>query len=327
MELEEVLERADILEYVSQYTDLEEKNGEWWGLSPFKEENTPSFSVDPEKGLFYDFSSGAGGNVISFIMEREQCNFPRALTILKNYLGVTDDAPVASTRLLSTKIAKQYKHKTAILKPSSASILPANYMERYERNPEKLKVWVNEGISEKSMERFSVRYDGFSNRIVFPIRNYNGDIINISGRTLDPDYKEKKLRKYTYFKELGTLDTLYGFSDNRADIEEKREVIIFEGSKSVMIADTWGVGNTCCLLTSHLNPQQLMFLIKLGVRVVFALDKDVDIKQDKNIEKLKRYVKIEYLYDKDNLLEPKMAPVDAGFEVWNSLYERRRALN
>ena len=63
MEVDDILEQVDILEYISQYCDFEEKNGEYWALSPFKEEKTPSFSVNTEKQRFYDFSSGAGGKL------------------------------------------------------------------------------------------------------------------------------------------------------------------------------------------------------------------------------------------------------------------------
>ena len=162
---------------------------------------------------------------------------------------------------------------------------------------------------------------------MFPIKNYSGDIINICGRTLDKDFKEKGLRKYTYFKQFGgQLDTLYGFSDNRQAIMAKKEIIIFEGSKSVMLADSWGINNTCAILTSHLNPQQFLFLVKLGVRVVFALDKEINIKDDKQIQRLRRYVTIEYLHDKNNLLSEKMAPVDNGQEVFERLYRERRRL-
>ena len=69
MEIAEMLERSDILEYISQYVDMELRGEEWWGISPFSypPEKTPSFSVHPKKGRFYDFSSGIGGNIITFI--------------------------------------------------------------------------------------------------------------------------------------------------------------------------------------------------------------------------------------------------------------------
>lgn len=198
-------------------------------------------------------------------------------------------------------------------------------MDRYEFDKEKLQVWANEGIDFETMKFFGVAYDSFSNRIVFPIKSYQGDIINVCGRTLDKDFKVNGLRKYTYFKQFGgSLDTLYGFSDNKSAILESKEVIIFEGSKSVMLAHSWEIHNSCALLTSHLNPQQFIFLIQLGVKVVFALDKEIDIYKDHQIQKLSRYVPIEYIKDTQNILEEKMSPVDAGKENFLKLYNERR---
>ena len=327
MEVCDILAQVDILEYISQYCDFEEKNGEWWALSPFKEEKTPSFSVNTEKQNFYDFSSGIGGNLITFIEQYNNCGFIEALNILKKYANISQISEKSIYRLESAKVAKRFRQKKSIPKEFKKIVLSDNYMERYEFNMQKLNSWVDEGISFKTMKKYGVMYDSFSDRIVFPIKNYEGKIINVCGRTLDPEFKSKSIRKYTYFKPLGTLDTIYGFSDNKQSIIEKKEIIIFEGAKSVMLADEWGIKNACAILTSHLNPQQLLFLIKLGVRVVFALDEDIDIKKDTNISKLMRYVKIEYIKNYDNVLCSKMAPVDAGYEVWKNLYERRISIN
>lgn len=247
---------------------------------------------------------------------------------MKKYANITDaDVEKPIQRLTSTKVAKMFKHTASVVKESKATVLSPNYMERYEFNKDKLQAWADEGIGFDTMKKFGVRYDSFSDRIVYPIKDYNGNIINVSGRTLDKDYKEKGIRKYSYFMPLGCLNTLYGFSDNEDSIRTKREVIVFEGAKSVMLASGWGVQNCVAILTSHLNPRQLLFFIKLGVRVVFALDEDVDISEDINIKKLKRYVSVEWVKNIDNLLSPKMSPVDAGLEVWQNLYERRKRIN
>lgn len=287
--------------------------------------------MSEEKQRFYDFSSGAGGNIIHFVRRYNDCGFIEAINILKKYANITDDSERTITRLESTKIAKKFKCKKTNSTELKSIILPPSYMERYDFDVNKLQAWVDEGITLEIMRKFDVRYDSFSNRIVFPIKNYNGDIINVCGRTLEENFKEKGLRKYTYFKQFGgSLDTLFGFSDNKQDILEKREIIIYEGSKSVMLAHSWGIRNTSAILTSHLNPQQFLFLVglgKLGVRVVFALDEDVDISKDVNVEKLKRYVKVEVVKNQDNLLSAKMSPVDAGYEVWEKLYERRMSVN
>lgn len=329
MDIDALLERIDILDYVSQYCDFEEKNGEWWALSPLKDENTPSFSINQNKQRFYDFSSGSGGNVINFVREYNKCGFNDAIKILMKYANIEEGAEVQATKRLGcVSVAKRFREGTTKSKAAATSILPEDHMSQYEFNKEKLSVWANEGISFEVMEKYGVKYDDFSDRIVYPIRDYQGQIINVCGRTLDENYKAKGIRKYTYFNQFGgSLDTLYAYSDNAKTIGERREIILFEGAKSVMLADGWGVDNCCAILTSHLNPQQFLFLAKLGLRVVFALDKEIDITKDRHIQRLSRYVPIEYIKDRNNLIEEKMSPTDRGYEVWRSLYEQRLKLN
>ena len=98
-------------------------------------------------------------------------------------------------------------------------------------------VWQKEGITDEALESFGVKYDSFSDRLVYPVRNLNGDIVNVCGRTLDPLYKEKKIRKYTYFKSWGgCLDVIYGLYEGMDAIKANKEVILFEGAKSCMLA-------------------------------------------------------------------------------------------
>jgi DNA primase len=324
---EQILElksRCDILDYISQYTELLPRGDEYWGLSPLKEERTPSFSVTPSLQSFYDFSSGKGGDIIDFIKAYHGCGFEKAIRILSDYVG--DIKPEEQrVRLSSVQIAKKYLPRRNRTKEEIISILPDDYMERYEKNDEKLSAWKSEGISDEVLDFFNVRYDAFSNRIVFPIRNTKSKIINISGRTLNENYKELGQRKYTYFFPLGALNTVYGLSENIEAIKKSREIILFEGAKSVMLARTWNIFNTGAVLTSHLNPNQVKILAALGCRVVFALDKGVNIKQDDNIRRLKRYVSVDYLFDSDNLLNEKEAPVDRGLEVFKNLYDWRQS--
>lgn len=322
MDVGNLLEQIDIVELASQFTSLEEKNGEFWGLSPFKSEKTPSFSVRRETGTFYDFSSGLGGSHVALVQHYFKISKRDAIEWLKQYAGC-DGELTTTKKLAAVEVAKKFRSRAKQTKQSKAVVLPDDYMGRYVTNLDKLAIWEQEGISFESMERFQVRYDDFSDRLVFPIRNIHGQIINVSGRTVDPKWKDKGLRKYTYFKPLGALETIYGFAENRDEILRKKEIILFEGAKSVMMADTWGIRNCGAVLTSHLSAFQMKFLAKLGVRVVFALDKEVPIREDQNITKLKRYTTVEYIWDRDNLLDEKMAPVDAGREVWERLYETR----
>ena len=326
MDVSDIINSVDILEYVSQYCDFEEKNGEFWALSPLKEENTPSFSINTDKQYFYDFSSGNGGNILSFIQKYNHCDFYKAVEILKKYANITDDITI-NKRLTTAKVLKKFKKPKPKAHESKGVLLDSDYMSRYDFNTDKLKIWIDEGIPIEVLKNHGVMYDEFSDRIVYPIYNINGDIINVSGRTLDPDYKAKRMRKYTYFKPLGDLNTIYWLYQNREEILKKKEIILFEGAKSVMIAESWGITNTGAILTSHLNPLQLRILIRLGAKVVFALDEDVVIENDANVAKLKRFVKVEKVVNRDNLLSEKMSPVDKGKEVWQNLYERRIPIN
>lgn len=323
MELTDLLNNIDIVEYISQYIDLEQKGDEWWGLSCFKYEKTPSFSVRKDPPVFYDYSSGIGGNLYTFIRFYEKCSRREAVEKLKKYSGFDGKVMIKTEKMSATMVCKKFSAPQKREKDAKNTVLPDNYMERYENRPDKLDVWREEGISDEEMNKFQVRYDSFSDRIVYPIRDPNGKIVNIGGRTLDPEWKEKKLRKYSYFFSWGTLKTIYGLAENIEYIKKEKEIILFEGCKSVLKAGSWGIHNTGAILTSHLNPAQMKLLAKLGCRVVFALDKDVKIREDHNIAKLKEYVNVSYIYDYGDLLDEKDSPVDKGEEVFRKLYDRR----
>lgn len=323
MDVEALIKSIDIVEYISQFVELEQRGTEFWGLSPFKDEKTPSFSVRKETNRFFDFSSGIGGNVYTFVRYFNNCSPREAVDILLSYSGYSEEEVAKHEKMAATKVCKRYVPSKEHQKQSKAVILPDDYMERYEDDESKLQIWRDEGISDASLSRFQVKYDSFSERIVYPIRNIEGKIVNIGGRTVDPLFKEKGLRKYCYFKQWGTMDTIYGIAENAEYIRKSGEIILFEGCKSVLIADTWGIRNCGAILTSHLSPAQMKILARLGVHVVFALDNDVDIMKDHNVAKLKRYVNVSYLKDRDNLLSEKDSPVDKGKEVFDGLYAKR----
>ncbi len=327
MEIDELIQQIDIVEFISQYVELEQRGSEYWGLSCFKEENTPSFSVRSQPPVFYDYSSGIGGNVFSFVKYYHKCSGWEAVEILKRYVKKNCGSEGKRRNLDMVTDCKRFKQTKGAEKKFLAKELPNNYMERFEKAEDKLKQWEQEGISRDILDKFQVYYDRFSNRLVYPIRSLEGKIVNIGGRTLEPKFKEMGLRKYTYFQPWGSINTLYGLYEGLPAALEKKEIILFEGCKSVLLANTWGIQNVAAILTSHLSPNQMKILAKMGCRVVFALDKDVDIEADKNIQKLKRYVNVEYLKDDKNVLGEKDAPVDKGEDVFRSLYENRRKLN
>lgn len=327
MELEDLIKSIDIVEYIGKFIELEQQGSEWWGLSCFKDERTPSFSVRRDPPFWYDYSSGQGGNLYTFVKKYYECTSSEAIEKLKDYAGFNGEVTTPKEKMSATIVCKQYQKPKVVQKESKIKILPDNYMERYEKRASKLAIWEREGISRESLDKFQVFYDGFSDRLVYPIRDLDGKIVNIGGRACDPLWKEKGQRKYTYLQSWGTINTVYGLYENMDAIKNAGEVILFEGCKSVLIANTWGV--YCCgaILTSHLSVNQMKILAKLGTRVTFALDKDVAICEDKNINKLKQYVSVCYLQDTNNLLDDKDSPVDKGFDVFKTLYIQKKRLS
>ena len=327
MDIRELIESTDVVDFFSQYTELEQRGREWWGLTPFQEENTPSFSVDPDRKVFYCFSTGKGGDVIDFLKDYYKCSTSDAIKKFEEYCGVDETDVKRRKRLVATSICKKFKKRESHTKNSTAKILPDNCMDKYIEN-EHLDVWMNEGISKDVLDMYQVRYDPLADRLVYPIRNLDGNVVNIGGRILDPNWKDKGLRKYTYYQGWGTIDVIFGLYENKTGILSSRNLTIFEGAKSVMLANTWGIRDCGAILTSHLSVNQTRILLTLCTRhnlsVTFALDKEIDVMNDKHIMMLKKYINVYSIFDKDGLLpDPKMAPVDMGEEVFRKLLSQR----
>lgn len=166
MDLEELIDSIDIVEYISQFVELEEKNGEYWGLSPFSDEKTPSFSVRRENNTFYCFSSGIGGNVFTFTKFYYQCDANKAVDILKKYAGCDGAEFVPRRRMAATMACRKYMKKQVRHKESKTKRFPDDCMSRYEKRDDKLAVWEAEGISREALDTFQVYYDSFSNRLI-----------------------------------------------------------------------------------------------------------------------------------------------------------------
>ena len=317
---------VDMVDYISQYTDFRQKGREYWALSPLTNERTPSFSVNTERSdrhVFKDFSSGASGDIVDFVKVYEGVGTKEAIKILSRYAAIDESELTRKTHLDSAVVAKRYQKKDSKRKHNGHKVLSNSYMDRFVWNDDKLQLWRDEGITDETMRVFEVRYDPLSNRIVFPLKDNSGNIINVIGRTTDTAFKQKGLRKYTYFFPLGNLDMLYGFSEARDEIAAKGEIVLFESAKSVMMCYGWGIRNTCAILTSHLNDDQYKLLIRLGRPVVFALDKDANPFADKNIKKLRRYCNVSVIVDQEGVLDEKDSPADKGEEAFRKLYEER----
>ena len=187
--------------------------------------------------------------------------------------------------------------------------------------------WNEEGIPQKIIDKYGVRIDTSGNRIVYPVYDNDGNLINIKGRTLYQDYKSMKQTKYMNYYKVVELDYFQGYHMKKHIIADKGEIIIFEGIKSCMKLDSFGIYNSVSSETSKLSPYQIKILVGLHLNVVIAYDNDVDYKKiQKNVEMLKRFTNVYIIHDKDGLLgdkSEKNSPIDKGFEVWQYLYENK----
>lgn len=321
MDYIEVLEQVDIYDYVSQYVDLSEKGGEYWGLSPFNEEKTPSFAVNVEKQSFHDFSSGNNGDLLTFVKLYHHVGPRKGIQMLMEYAGIEDDGEYYERPSYLKEMRKYIPKKKKEKERIHRKILSPNCMNDYNYNRGALESWIKDGISLDVLNRHQVKYNPIDDSLVFPMFDSNGNIISINSRTLCG-----RKPKYISYNKFDGVDFLYWEYQNRQNILDKNEIIIFEGAKSVMAAESFGYNNCVSTQTNHLNEEQLKIIIGLGVKVVFAYDKGVNLRDDKMINRLSHFVQIEYIYDDWFLLKKKDSPIDYGKDVWDYLYKRRKTL-
>ena len=144
-----------------------------------------------------------------------------------------------------------------------------------------------------------------------------------------------KIKKYQNYHKIGTTDFFIGMKENIENIKSKNEVIIFEGIKSGMKVEGWGFDNWLASETGWLNDEQVLILVKLGIKdVVIAYDTDVSLQKIKDCtKKLRRfanvYVVLDRRFKKYKLLgdeKDKLSPCDKGEEVWRTLYNERKRI-
>jgi len=208
--------RISILEYIQNVVDLEEKGKDYFGLCPFHNENTPSFSVTPETNNFYCFGCGTGGNIINFVMQYHNYSFAQAIKHLLQYANI-DTRELKKESETFNLFKKMSRLTESRLKTKEHDILPVNIMDSYSLSG--LEPWKKEGMSDAVLEKYQVRMDRNACRIVYPIHDEQGNIINIKGRIMSSNWKDRQLRKYTYYYPLDQSDFLFGLYHNKYAIE------------------------------------------------------------------------------------------------------------
>lgn len=294
--VEEVRLKNDIVDVISGYVKLQKKGSSYFGLCPFHNEKSPSFSVSRQKQMFYCFGCGAGGNVITFVMKYENYTFVEALKMLAERAGVElpemeyskqakEKADTRATLLEINKLAAKYFY--AQLKAGSGSIAHTyltkrgldeatitafglGYSNKYSDDLYrylKTKGYSDTMISKAgliSIDEKNGVYDKFWNRVMFPIMDVNNHVIGFGGRVMG-DAKPKYLNS----PETEVFDksrNLYGL--NRARTSRKPYFLICEGYMDVISLHQAGFTNAIASLGTALTTGHAS-LIKRYVNEVF----------------------------------------------------------
>lgn len=187
------------------------------------------------------------------------------------------------------------------------------------------KGWVDEGIFYETQIEFEVGFDLETRRIVTMIRDRNGDLIGVKGRTVDPNYKEKDIAKYLYIHPLNKQIELYNLHKAMPYIEKEGQILVFEGFKSCMKAWQYGYRNCVSIEGGDISPIQVQLIKEMGIDVdiVLCFDKDRTVEEIMNQSQMFRRHNLYAIYDTENLLKEKDSPVDQGFAVWEKLFLKR----
>lgn len=323
--LEEMADQVDLLDYASQTVDFVKHSGNThFAVCPFHSEKTASLAVNEDENFFHCFGCGRSGNIYKWIQWTEGLTFDQAVKKVADITNSDITKYVESETMSFFKLLKKLKepHKKEKLKRSYLDI-DLDYKQKYlDEIPEE---WIKEGISSDEIKKYEIRIDPSSNRIVYPVRDANYQVIGIKGRTRFQNYKDLGIMKYMNYNRIGILDYFTGMMQAADYIKESSEIIIVEGIKSVMKLDHWGFHNVVSAETSTLNEYQVELLVRMQVkRVVIAFDKDVRLKKIKECTGLlKRFTNVYTVIDRWNLLKNKESPCDEGEDVFRSLYERK----
>jgi DNA primase len=263
-------------------------------------------------------------SLIQFIKE---CTLSEAINYVCQICGFKYTSSLkGGQRSSSYDFLKKYKrslNKTNKFENIEEVILDESFIERFIRCT--CDLFLQDGINEKTQEKFGVSFDTLDNRVVFPIRNYNGKLLSFKGRTNDKDFRIKGIPKYFYYYPICAEYYLYGYYENYYDLLDAKEIYIGEAEKFVLQLDSMGVNNCVGVSKKVISPYQVMQLLKLGKPIVIMFDKDVTLEEILNeCAKFKGLIDVYYAIDENNLLSGKESPTDRGSDIFNRLLENKK---
>jgi len=307
--IEQVRNSNDIVDVISEYVQLTKRGRNFFGLCPFHGEQTPSFSVTQEKQIFHCFGCGAGGNVITFLMDIENLSFHEAVSKLGNRVGLMVEG-VSNGHSVSKAVSKEetmmkqahefaseYYHHLLLNTVEGENAL--NYLlERGFSTEliEKYKIgWSlpswdalttlleRKGMDLQQIEKTGLiirkenelkYFDRFRGRIMFPVFDETGHVIAFSGRILEKRENEAKYLNSPESPIFQKSQVLYNLDKARLDIRKERAVVIFEGFLDVIAASKAGVNNSVATMGTALTSQHITKLNRLTSQVTLCYDGD-----------------------------------------------------
>lgn len=308
--LDELMSRADIVEIIGEYVPLQKKGRNYFGLCPFHNEDTPSFSVNPDKQFFKCFGCGEGGNIIGFIMKVENLGFPDAVRRLADRYGIvipekdltpaqmaasqekqrllqahTDAAAFYAAALPASQAAAAYLKKRGIA-PEIAERFGLGFSPEgdWQALPNHLigrgyseEILIKAGLVGKSAKNGRC-FDKFHGRLIFPIRDNRGAVIAFGGRALGDEQPK-------YLNSMGTpiynkSSHLYALDLASSAIAREKTAYIMEGYMDVLTAHSFGITNAVASLGTAFTDQQARLLSRLApqtpekLRLLLSFDGD-----------------------------------------------------
>lgn len=302
-QVDEIKKRVAIVDLVTGYVPLKKSGRNFKGLCPFHTEKTPSFMVNPERGIFKCFGCGKGGDVLKFLQEIDNLEFPEALRILAKRAGVQlqeyRPSPQAQLRekvLEAQSLATKF-YQTVLLEHPTGQVA-LDYLTKRGLKLATIKEWalgfapdqwevvtgalrakgytdpeiVATGLGVPS-ERGKSSYDRFRGRIMFPIRDLTGRVVGFSGRILgegEPKYLNSP-DSLIYQKS----SVLYGMDLAKNEIKKANLAVLVEGNVDVISSHQAGVKNVVAPLGTALTQGQIGLLMRFTESAALAFDADL----------------------------------------------------
>jgi DNA primase len=301
--LNEIQDKCDIVEVISNYVSLKPSGRNFKACCPFHHEKTPSFIVSPDKQIYHCFGCNSGGNVFNFLKEYEKIDFIDAVKMLAEKTGVKlpeyrshddQDASIVSILYSLNDIAANYY--CGLLEKTDSSLEPKRYITKRGLDVPIIKKFrvgyadsswkalldylLGRGVKQDTILKAgliikgkdSSYYDLFRNRIIFPIFDIRNRVIGFGARVMD-----ETLPKYINSPETAIYKKgqhLYGLNFAKSHIKEKNFAIITEGYLDVITCHQYGVNNTIASLGTALTVEQIRLLKRYSHNVVMLYDAD-----------------------------------------------------